>query len=78
MKTITIRYARVIILEHTVEIPDDADAETAALQMEMNGKLALSPTEVNGMEGRLAPPGSEIVDVEDYDVIWEVSDPTDE
>lgn len=76
MTTYTLRYARVVILERTIEVPDDAfDPEDYAQQvarfLEIDGKL--------GLEDLKAKDGSEVADIQDYDRIWELTedDPED-
>lgn len=69
--TYTLRYARVVILEREIEVPDDAGntqglAEVIAMNMEAKGEL--------GIADIVAKPGSEVVDIHDYDAIWEVEE----
>lgn len=72
--TYTLRYARVVILERKIEVPDDLEegrdpyefAENLAFELEHNGEL--------GIADLYTEDGSVIADIQDYDVIWELTE----
>ena len=62
-KPYTIMTARLVILEFTVEAESEAEASRIGLQMEFDGDAGIYVT---------AAPDVDVVDVQDYDQIWEV------
>jgi len=57
-------YARVVILKRSITADSRSAAEAEAMDLELAGKL--------GLETVIAKDGSEIDDIQDYDVIWNV------
>lgn len=69
--TYTLSYARVVILERTIEVPDDSLypelwVREEAAKLEGGSKLGIASVK--------AKHGSEVVEIEDYDVIWEITE----
>lgn len=66
--TYILRYARCVILERSIEVPDGEgsreEAWLVANQLENDGEL--------GLEDWTAKPGSRVDDIQDYEEIWEL------
>jgi hypothetical protein len=57
-------YARVVILKRRLAADSRATAEAEAMDLEFAGEL--------GLKTVIPEDGSEVDDIEDYDVIWKV------
>lgn len=75
MTIYTLHYARVVYLEHKIEADSYVSAMDKAFELENSFQLGLD----SSGDGRsiIVSEGSEIEDINDYDVVWEVT-PDDE
>ena len=60
----TLTYARAVILERTIDAPDEDTAPEKASKLELDGEL--------GLRRVLPASGSRVVSISDYETIWEV------
>ena len=75
MKTYRLRYARVVILETTLQAENEDQAQKKATDLEyVEHTLGLRNYDPEDDQVITPFEGSEIVSITDYDPIWEVSE----